>query len=73
MIAPMTYYGPRSSYEPTWSPYTKVTAERAVRMAIGQELGTQCKVAQGLPREILALLMRLNERERPRQSPSRPA
>jgi hypothetical protein len=62
-MAPMTYYGPRSSYEATWSPYTKVAAERAVRMAIGQELGTRCKVPRDLPHGMLALLMDLNERE----------
>jgi hypothetical protein len=63
VTAPMTYYGARSSYEPTWSPYTKVTAERAVRMAIGQELGMGCKVPRDLPPEMLTLLMQLNGRE----------
>jgi hypothetical protein len=45
------------------APHTKVAAERAVRMAIGRELGTRCKVPQDLPHEMLTLLMQLNERE----------
>jgi hypothetical protein len=59
----MTDYRPRSSYERDWSPYTKVTAERAVRMAIGQELRARYEVPQDLPHEMLTLLMQLNERE----------
>jgi|HubBroStandDraft_4_1064222.scaffolds.fasta_scaffold481668_2 hypothetical protein len=60
----MTDYGPRSSYEREWSPYTKVTAERAVRMAIGQDLRARYEVSQDLSHEVLTLVMRLRERDR---------
>jgi hypothetical protein len=59
----MTYYVPRSSYEPEWSPYTEVAADRAVRLAVGQQLGTRYKVPRDLPHEMLTLVMQLNERE----------
>jgi hypothetical protein len=64
VIAPMTDHGPRSSYEPEWSPYSKVAARRAVRMIIGQELRACYEVPQDdLPHEVLTLLMRLRERK----------
>jgi hypothetical protein len=56
----MTNHVPRSSYEREWLPYTKVGARRAVRLAIGQELSARYEIPQNLPRELLALLMRLN-------------
>jgi hypothetical protein len=58
-IAPMTDRL-RSSYEPDWSPYTKKTARSAVLTAIGQALNSHFEVPQELPREMLALSMRLN-------------
>jgi hypothetical protein len=59
-MAPMTDHHPRSSYELDGLPYTKETARSAVRIAIGQELKGRYKVPQELPREMLALLMRVN-------------
>jgi hypothetical protein len=62
-IAPMTHHGPRSSYEREWLPYTKVAAERVVRMAVGQELRARYEARQDLSDEVLTLVMRLRERE----------
>jgi hypothetical protein len=50
----------RSSYERDWSPYTKKTARSAALTAIGQALSSRYEVPQELPREMLALLTRLN-------------
>jgi hypothetical protein len=50
----------RSSYERDWSPFTKKTAPSAVLTAIGQALNSHFEVPQELPREMLALSMRLN-------------
>jgi hypothetical protein len=50
----------RSSYERDWSPFTKKTARSAVLTAIGQALNSHFEVPQELPREMLALSMRLN-------------
>jgi len=61
--APMTDYGPRSSYEPEWLPYSKVAARRAVRTTIGHELRARYEVPQDLSHELLKLLRRLRERE----------
>jgi hypothetical protein len=62
-VRPMTDYGPRSSYELEWLPYTMKVAERVVRMTIGQELQARFEAPQDLPREVLTLLMRLREPE----------
>ena len=51
---------PRSSYESDWLPFTKVTARRAVGMAIGQALRARSEILQHLPHDMLALLMQLN-------------
>ena len=52
---------PRSSYyESDWLPFTKVTARRAVGMAIGQALRARSEIPQHLPHDMLALLMQLN-------------
>jgi hypothetical protein len=59
----MTDYLPRSSYESDNVPWSKAVARRAVRTMIGQELRARYKVPQGLPHEMLTLLVRLNERE----------
>jgi hypothetical protein len=59
----MTDYGPRSSYEPEWMPYTVKAAERVVRVTIGEGLQARHKVLQDLPPKMLALLTLLNERE----------
>jgi hypothetical protein len=56
----MPDYRPRSSYESDKLAYTKVTARSAVRTAIGQKLRVCYKVPQDLPRQMLALLMRVN-------------
>jgi hypothetical protein len=50
----------RSSYERDWSAYTKKAARSALLTAIGQALSSRYEVPQDLPREMLALLMRLN-------------
>jgi len=63
VVAPMTEYGPRSSYEPEWTPYTIKVAERVVRTTIGQGLQARYEVSQNVPPAMLALLMRLNERQ----------
>lgn len=63
MTAPMTDHIPRSSYEPTWLPYTKMAARRSVRMTIGQELRAHYEVSQELSHAVLTLVMRLRERE----------
>jgi hypothetical protein len=52
---------PRSSYEHDWSPYTKKMARSAVLTAIGHALGSCYEAPQKLPREMLALLMQLDE------------
>jgi hypothetical protein len=59
-IAPMTDR-PRSSYERDWSPFTKKAARSSVLTAIGQALNSRIVVPQELPREMIVLLMRLNE------------
>jgi hypothetical protein len=56
----MTEHGARSSYESDAQPYTKATARRIVRISIGQELRARCEVPQGLPDEMLTLLMQVN-------------
>ena len=61
MVAPMTEYGPRSSYEPEWTPYTIKVAERVLRTTIGEGLQARYKVLQDVPHEMVALLMRLNK------------
>jgi hypothetical protein len=58
-IAPMTDRL-HSSYERDWSPYTKKTARSAVLGALAQALNNSYEVPQELPREMLALLERLN-------------
>jgi hypothetical protein len=63
MIAPMTDHRPRSSYESDRLPYTKRAAWNVVRTTIGKELPTRCEILQELPSGMLALLMKLNERE----------
>ena len=50
----------RSSYERDWSPYTEKKARSAVLTAIGLALSSRYEVPQELPREMLALVMRLN-------------
>jgi hypothetical protein len=52
---------PRSSYERDWSPFTKKAARSSVLTAIGQALNSRIVVPQELPREMIVLLMRLNE------------
>jgi hypothetical protein len=52
---------PRSSYERDWSPFTKKAARFCVFSAIGQALSSRFEVPQELPREMIVLLMRLNE------------
>jgi hypothetical protein len=59
----MRDYRPRSSYESDNAPWSKAVARRAVRTIIGQELRARYEVPQGLPHEMLTLLMQLNERE----------
>jgi hypothetical protein len=51
---------PRSSYESDWLPYTKETARRAVRIAIGQALRARSETPRHLPHEMLTLLMQVN-------------
>ena len=60
-MAPMTEYGPRSSYESEWVPYTIKVAERVMRTTIGQGLQARYEVSQDVPHEMLALVMQLNE------------
>ena len=55
----------RSSDELEQLPYSKTTAHRAVRTTIGQELKARYEVPRDLPREMTAILMRLNRVERP--------
>jgi hypothetical protein len=59
-IAPMTDRS-RSSHECDWSPFTKNAARSSVLSAIGQALNGRFEVPQDLPREMIVLLMRLNE------------
>jgi hypothetical protein len=59
----MRDYRPRSSYESDNVSRSKAVACRAVRTMIGQELRARYEVPQGLPHEMLTLLMQLNERE----------
>ncbi|MGA8614281.1 MAG: hypothetical protein WB760_21920 [Xanthobacteraceae bacterium] len=59
----MADYRPRSSYESANVPWSEAAARRALRMMIGQELGSRYEVPQDLPHEMLTLLMQLNERE----------
>jgi hypothetical protein len=47
----------RSSYESDWLPYTKETARRAVRIAIGQALRARFETPQELSDEIQILLV----------------
>jgi hypothetical protein len=56
----MTGHRPRSSYETAWLPYTKVTGRTAVRVAIGEALGSSYEVPRDLPHDLLALLMQVN-------------
>jgi hypothetical protein len=56
----MPDHRPRSSYELDGLRYTKATARSAVRAAIGRELRVCYEVPQGLPPEMLALLMQLD-------------
>jgi len=51
---------PRSSYESDWLPYTKETARRAVRVAIGQTLRACFETPQELSPEIRMLLAQVN-------------
>jgi hypothetical protein len=44
-------------------PYTKVTAHRAVRTTIGQELKAPYEAPRDLPHEMTTLLMHLNRAE----------
>jgi hypothetical protein len=50
----------RSSYESDWLPYTKETARRAVRIAIGQALRARFETLQELSDEIQILLVQVN-------------
>jgi hypothetical protein len=50
----------RSSYESDWLPYTKETARRAVRIAIGQALRARFETPQELSDEIQILLVQVN-------------
>ena len=59
----MTDYLPRSSYESDNVPWSKAVARRAVRTMIGQELRARYEIPQGLPHEMLTLLVQLNERQ----------
>jgi hypothetical protein len=59
----MRDYLPRSSYESDNVPWSKAVARRAVRTMIGQELRARYEVPQGLPHEMLTLLVELNERQ----------
>ena len=51
---------PRSSYESDWLPYTKETARRAVRIAIGQALRARFEAPQELSHEMRMLLVQVN-------------
>ena len=59
----MTDYLRRSSYESDNVPWSKAVARRAVRTMIGQEPRAHYEVPQGLPHEMLMLLVQLNERQ----------
>ena len=59
----MRDYRPRSSYESDNVSRSKAVARRAVRTMIGQELRARYEVPQGLPHEMLTLLVQLNERQ----------
>jgi len=59
----MRDYRPRSSYESDNVPWSKAVARRAVRTMIGQELRARYQIPQDLPREVLTVLVRLNEGE----------
>ena len=59
----MTDHRPRSSYESDRLPYAKRAGWNVVRASIGQELTARCEIIQDLPRNMLALVMQLNERE----------
>jgi len=52
---------PRLSYERDSSPFTKKAAQSSVLSAIGQALNSRFVVPQELPREMIVLLMRLDE------------
>jgi hypothetical protein len=60
----MRDYSPRSSYESDNVPWSKAVVRGAMRTMIGQELRARYEVPQDLPREMLTLLVQLNERER---------
>jgi hypothetical protein len=60
----MRDYLPRSSYEWDNVPWSKAVVRRAVRTMIGQELRARYEVPQGLPHELLTLLVQLNDRKR---------
>ena len=60
---------PRSSYESDWLPYTKETARRAVRVAIGQALIACFETPQELSPEIRMLLAQVNARTRMNNEP----
>jgi hypothetical protein len=55
----MTDYLPRSSYESDNVPWSKAVARRAVRTMIGRELRARYEIPQGLPHEMLTLLVQL--------------
>ena len=57
----MRDYLPRSSYESDNVPWSKAVARRAVRTMIGRELRARYEIPQGLPHEMLMLLVQLNE------------
>jgi hypothetical protein len=54
---------PRSSYESDNVPWSKAVARRAARTMSGQQLRARYEVPQDWPREMLTLLIQLNERE----------
>ena len=49
----------RSSYESDWLPYTQKAARSAVLSAVGEALSCRYEIPQELPREMLALSLRL--------------
>jgi hypothetical protein len=66
----MRDYSPRSSYESDNVPWSKAVTCRAVRTMIGQELRARYEVPQGLPHEMLTLLLQLNEHDEEASSPA---
>ena len=60
----MADHRPRSSYESSWLPYTKVTGRSAVRGVIGEALRRRSEVPQHLPHEMLTLVMQVNARQK---------